>query len=235
MTPAAFAATYGPLADEAARQLGHLSRWTILAQWAVETGWGTSSLCVHDHNLAGIRWYGHVGSFQVGGIRGEQGTGFAGYGTLGAFIADYVRTMNLPAYSAVRAAVGAEAGCRALGLSPWDAGHYRSGGVVGGSLLAAWHMFPAVSSWTLHIAHGALVDHYATPAGRVCITNHQRQQWGGEDSSAPCRAPVRRHLCTVATTILQTVYVTAGTFAGRYVVVSPAHGVTLTRTERSPS
>jgi hypothetical protein len=38
---------------------------------------------------------------------------------------DWVRVMSLPFYTAVRAAGSPEAACRALGVSPWDARHYR--------------------------------------------------------------------------------------------------------------
>jgi len=236
MTPTAFVRTYGTLADEAAK-LTSVSRWTILAQWAVETGWGTSALCIHDRNLAGIRWYGRAGTFQIGGTPGKVGTGFAGYSTLGAFVADYAHTLNLPAYAKVRAAVGVDAECRALGASPWDAGHYLSGGVVGGSLLAAWHALPVsapAATYRLHLAPRAIVDHWTTgnvhdSRGHYCVTGHERRVWGSASSSAPCKRPIGRPLCSSMGTAIVTVEVTAGVFAGRHVQISPAHGVTFTK------
>lgn len=132
MTPGAFAATYGALADQAASETG-LSRWTILSQWAVETGWGTSNLAVRWHNLAGIRWYNHSGTVQVGGTRDTFGSGFAGYSTLTAFLADYVRALRLSYYRALLATAGQPVDVQlvALAASPWDAGHYAGGGLVG--------------------------------------------------------------------------------------------------------
>ena len=236
MTPAAFVKTYGTLADEASKGTS-VSRWTILAQWAVETGWGTSALCVIDRNLAGIRWYGRAGTTQVGGTPGKIGTGFARYATLGAFVEDYIHTLNLPAYAAVRSAVGVDAECRALGASPWDAGHYLSGGVVGGSLLAAWHALPVPAPlpvYHLHLAPGAIVDSWQTgnrvdSRGHHCVTDHERRVWGSPASGAPCKAPMGRPLCADMSTAIVTVQVTAGVFAGRHVQIEPRHGVTYTR------
>jgi hypothetical protein len=234
MTPATFARTYGTLADEAARATS-LSRWTVLAQWAVETGWGSSPLDLHDDNLAGIRWYGRAGTTQVGGIPGKIGTGFAHYRSLSDFVVDYAHTMNLPAYAKVRAAVGVDAELRALGASPWDAGHYRVGGVVGGSVLAAWHRLPVpAASWFVHVAHGATIDHYATgdrqaPAGAHCVDGHVRVVWTRAGTRFLCRAPVTRPRCGDMRTTVETVQVSAGPFAGRHVQVTPRLGVTVTK------
>ena len=141
MTPETFAATYGPLARRVAAATTLTPR-VILGQWAVETGWGESGLAVGCHNLAGIRWYGQAGTHQIGGTRGQHGTGFACYPTLSAFAADYTRIMGLPYYAKVRAAVGVHAQALALGQSPWDAGHYTANGTRGGSLLAAIGRLP---------------------------------------------------------------------------------------------
>lgn len=135
----AFLHRYGGEADTAARHTG-VNRWTILAQWAVETGYGTSALAVNWHNLAGIRWYGQAGTVQIGGTKGKHGTGFAGYRTVDRFVTDYARVMALAPYDRVRHVQSVESQCRALGASPWDAGHYRRAGVIGGSLLDAWHV-----------------------------------------------------------------------------------------------
>ena len=142
MSPEAFVQLYGPEADLIARSTG-VDRWAILAQWAVETGWGSSDLARYHHNLAGIRWYGR--SLQVehiGGTPGKAGTGFAGYVSLAAFASDYAWVMRLGYYEATRAATGPGPTMLALGNSPWDAGHYLAGGVRGGSLLRAYAAMP---------------------------------------------------------------------------------------------
>ncbi len=229
MTPATFERTYGALAAEAGKLTG-VSAATILSQWAVETGWGTSALCQIDHNLAGIRWYGRTGTFQVGGIKGEQGTGFAGYRALSAFVADYAHTLNLPAYAAVRAAGSIEAEIRALGLSPWDAGHYLRDGVPGGSVLEAWHELPHPSAtYRIHLDAHATVDSFAKDA-RGGLVDHRRSSWGANASGAPCRSPVRLPVeGSPSGWRPLVVLVTDGVYSGRFVVIAPTHGVHLVK------
>ncbi len=125
----AFVTRFRPYAAGASADC-HISVATILSQWALESGWGTSSLAVQCHNLGGIRFYGHTGTTDHGG--------FACYPNFAAFTADYVHTMMLPYYSKVRAAVGVLAECSALGKSPYDAGHY--GTPPGANLVAVYHL-----------------------------------------------------------------------------------------------
>ena len=122
-----FEAAYGGVADSLASKTG-LSRVLFLAQFTLETGWGNSQLAQH-HNLAGIKYTGFYGS---------NFGGFAAYDNLTQFEADYLRVLALPYYEEVRASAGqpVAAQARQLGLSPWDAGHYNSGGGPGSSLSA---------------------------------------------------------------------------------------------------
>jgi flagellum-specific peptidoglycan hydrolase FlgJ len=115
MTPKAFVATYRASAALCAAKTGVLPG-VILAQWAHETGWGTSYLARRCKSLAGIRYYGHAGTTAY--------RGFACYASWSAFRTDYIRTMRLPYYRKVRAAQGVNPQIRALGLSPWSADHY---------------------------------------------------------------------------------------------------------------
>lgn len=115
MTPKAFVKAYKPYAVTASKKTS-ISYGVILAQWALESGWGTSTLAVKCHNLGGIRFYGHAGT--------TNRKGFACYPTYTAFTADYIHTMNLPYYKKVRSAVGVNAECYQLGLSPYSASHY---------------------------------------------------------------------------------------------------------------
>jgi Mannosyl-glycoprotein endo-beta-N-acetylglucosaminidase len=94
----------------------------ILAQWGIETAWGTSSAFVEGHNFAGVSSGGHV----------------LGYPNYPAGLEAYVWVLGLDYYAAVRDAHdhGWEAQAYALGASPWAAGHYRAvGSDVDGSLL----------------------------------------------------------------------------------------------------
>lgn len=127
MTPEAFVRSYRHYAEIAARGTG-LSRWTILAQWAAETGWGESRLARQGNNLAGIT-----------GIRGGKRV-FLTYPSLDAFVAAYIATMRNGYYGRVLASANQpiEKQLLALGNSPWAAGHYRTGGQNGGLLLSVW-------------------------------------------------------------------------------------------------
>lgn len=122
-----FEAAYGSVADDLASKTG-LNRVLFLAQFALETGWGTSQLASHN-NLAGIKYTGFFGS--------DFG-GFASYDSLNQFESDYIRVLSLPFYDNVRASRGQSVNAQmvALGNSPWDAGHYNNGGGPGSSLEA---------------------------------------------------------------------------------------------------
>lgn len=93
----------------------------VLAQWADETGYGTSSAWVYGNNPAGISPDGSIANYP------SQAAGYAAY----------VETMNLDYYDAVRAAKeqGALAQAYALGQSPWAAGHYTGAGEAPGQSL----------------------------------------------------------------------------------------------------
>lgn len=127
-----FEAAYGSVADSLASKTG-LDRILFLAQFVLETGWGNSQLA-HHNNLAGIKYTGFFGS---------DFYGFAAYDNLGLFESDYLRVLSLPYYEEVRASAGqpVAAQVRQLGLSPWDTGHYNSGGGPGSSLLPFVNMF----------------------------------------------------------------------------------------------
>lgn len=136
--PAAFVATYGQYADAAAAA-SRLSRWTILAQWATETGWGTSFVALEYKNLAGIRYRDADGVYH-----------YRQYGTYDDFVAGWLSVINLSYYSAVRASAVAvydslnakvEAESKALGESPWAGSHYAYGGVRGGLLINVWAFY----------------------------------------------------------------------------------------------
>jgi hypothetical protein len=106
--------------DEFITNLGNWAKWAapktglhavvILAQWADETGWGTSSAWVDGFNPAGISPGGQI----------------AKYSSVEEGMTHYVTTLNLPYYDRVRSAFssGPLAQAIALGESPWAAGHY---------------------------------------------------------------------------------------------------------------
>lgn len=88
----------------------------ILAQWALESAYGTSSLAKRSNNLAGI---GGAGNYRT-------------YADVGAFADDYARLMNAK-YPQVKGS-DPVAVAKLLGQSPWAEHHYRgdASGVEGG-------------------------------------------------------------------------------------------------------
>jgi flagellar protein FlgJ len=109
---AAFVDFLRPAAERAARELGVSAR-TIIAHAALETGWGrslpTDSAGRSSQNFFGIK---AIGSAQPGvpakTTEYEQGRAvqrterFRSYASVEAGIADYVRLLGLPRYSAAR-------------------------------------------------------------------------------------------------------------------------------------
>lgn len=113
--PAAFATQWGSYAATAAAQTG-VPAEAILAQWADETGFGTSSAFVSGHNFAGV----------------SPGGSVASYPSYTSGLAAYIQTLNSPLYNGARVADPAAAAV-ALGQSPWAASHYSAGGGGPGS------------------------------------------------------------------------------------------------------
>lgn len=80
----------------------------ILAQWANETGWGSSPAFTQGNNYAGVSPGGSVGS----------------YPSRSAGLAAYIQTLLSPLYAAVRSAGSAAGAAVALGQSPWAGSRY---------------------------------------------------------------------------------------------------------------
>lgn len=95
MTPTEFAATYGPYADAASALTG-LSRWTVLTQWALETGFAGPDSGVPFNNLAGIRNSNYP----------LNAAGFSIYPDLSTFVVDYAAVLHQQNMASVIAAAG---------------------------------------------------------------------------------------------------------------------------------
>ncbi|MEM3469822.1 MAG: glucosaminidase domain-containing protein [Thermoproteota archaeon] len=91
----------------------------ILAQWAQETGWGSSNLAKDANNLAGIKC--HTGCT----CRGEYCT----YSSTAEFVKDYTNVLQNGLYGNVLSALRtADPGTilKEFSKSPWDQGGYSS-------------------------------------------------------------------------------------------------------------
>lgn len=117
---AAFVNWAVPWAVEASRRTG-VPWQTIVAQWAFETGWGTSPMFRESHNLAGLK---RASTMKTAPVR--PGGTFRHYpGGFTESLDDWVRCMSLTRYAKVRAAGNVQDACRELGLAGWDARLYR--------------------------------------------------------------------------------------------------------------
>lgn len=118
MSNQSFLASVTPDAQIASARTG-VPVAVILAQWAIETGWGTSPAWLQGNNYAGVSYGGSVNSFP------DRAAGLAAY----------INVMNQSDYATVRSAGGDAAAAAALGASPWAASHYADASGVQGSLL----------------------------------------------------------------------------------------------------
>lgn len=82
----------------------------ILAQWALESTYGTSDLANRANNFAGIKYTDNA-DFKSGS--------YSGYNSVTKFVSDYIRVMNLSYYNAVRNAGGIRETIEAFGNSPY--------------------------------------------------------------------------------------------------------------------
>jgi flagellum-specific peptidoglycan hydrolase FlgJ len=82
----------------------------ILAQWALESNYGSSDLAKRANNFAGIKYTSNA-DFKSGA--------YAGYHSISNFVKDYVRIMKLPYYKKVREAGNVKDALLALGDSPY--------------------------------------------------------------------------------------------------------------------
>lgn len=136
-SPQAFIATMLPYARQAHRDLG----WPVsmtLAQMGVEHGWRLPDF--DGWNLANSRPFPDPSG--DGGVCFRQRVvhDFCYAPTPQIGLAIYEHVAHLSFYSGIAQAArtgGAAAAARAMGQSPWDAGHYLGNGVQGGMLLAA--------------------------------------------------------------------------------------------------
>ncbi len=140
-TPQAFIATMLPYARQAHHDLG----WPVsmtLAQMGVEHGWRLPDF--DGWNLANSRPFPDPSG--DGGVCFRQKVihNFCYAPTPQIGLAIYEHVAHLSFYSGIAQAArtgGAAAAARAMGQSPWDAGHYMRNGVPGGMLLAAMNTY----------------------------------------------------------------------------------------------
>ncbi len=129
-----------PYARQAHAQTGWPTS-VILAQWGLEHGWHVPSYTGYNWgNVAALPGEPTINGIAVPGSPAafayartpQDGTGY------------YVRVARLGYYSAVALAAvhgGADAAARALGRSPWDAGHYTDHRDPGSSLVSILRVY----------------------------------------------------------------------------------------------
>lgn len=101
-----------PYAMEASSATG-INPHVIVAQWAHETGYGTSAVS-RNNNHGGIKYIDGRSPYQSG-----EANGHATFDSIEDFVKDYIRVVNLSYYDAVRSAAGVEATIQAFHKSPY--------------------------------------------------------------------------------------------------------------------
>jgi LysM repeat protein len=113
----------------------------ILAQWGVEHGWHLPSYTGYNFgNCGAIPGEPTIGGLNVPG----SPSAFSYARTPEDGLRQYVHVAHLGYYMAVAPAAarsGVDAAARALGRSPWDAGHYTDHGDPGSSLLTVLRVY----------------------------------------------------------------------------------------------
>ena len=133
-TSAAFITTMLPYARHASQTLG----WpvsVILAQWGVEHGWTLPDF--DGWNVGNTKAFNSPSGVCYGA---SVVRGFCSPKTPGAGLAIYIHGAQLHYYTGIAVAArqgGPNAAARALGASPWDAGHYTVDNSPGDTLLHA--------------------------------------------------------------------------------------------------
>jgi flagellum-specific peptidoglycan hydrolase FlgJ len=94
-----------------ASDLTDIPKEVILAQWALESAFGTSDLSKRANNYAGIKSSSKGKDFVSGS--------YAGYNSKDSFARDYARVMNLSYYDKVREAKGVNETIDELAKSPY--------------------------------------------------------------------------------------------------------------------
>lgn len=159
MSQQSFVAQMSPFAKEASAATG-IDANVIMAQWGIETGWGSSYQWTQHFNPAGI------------GITGPSVQG-QNYGSVQGGVQAYVDFINNNSrYQAVKAAQGPTAQAIAMGNSGWAASGYNSGGGNGSALLSTMSSLGVNVDQAQAAAGGvtANVAGSATPNGAATAT-----------------------------------------------------------------
>lgn len=109
MSPDKFFNKMSPYAVAAGAKL-HMPPKVILAQWALESAYGESSLARESNNYGGIKY--------TSAADGRNGS-YAAYDSIRSFVSGYVRVLSLSYYDEVRRASGVHDTAVELGKSPY--------------------------------------------------------------------------------------------------------------------
>lgn len=171
-----------PYARAASQQTG-VPVSLILAQWGIESAWGTSKGFRTRNNVGGISYGSPTPPSWSNAIRMEprpanEGGYYMVYGNLDGYVKDYVTVMKNKRYDGVRAAAKTEGlvdDARAMGVSGYAAGQYKgAGGVPGDSLIAtirANELWKYDQGGTVASLDGTakLKDLYSNGSGEVAV------------------------------------------------------------------
>ncbi len=173
----------------------------ILAQWGVETGWHVPTFTGYNFgNVSAIKGQPSVKGLNVPGSPAE----FAYASTPDKGVAYYVIYCHMGYYRGVAPAAssgGPDAAARALGRSPWDAGHYTATHSPGSTLLTAMRVFnryyydnPAQQQRPAPATHAPATGSTSTTASvsrapEPCSTNIPSWVWTKVNYKKPWTVP----------------------------------------------
>lgn len=131
-----------PYARRASQETG-IPASVILAQWSIETAWGTSKGARARNNHGGISWGSAAVPSWSKAVKldkrpANEGGYYMVYNNVNDYVDDYIHVMSNSKYAAVRAAgktEGLQDDAYALGNSPYAGGHYAVNGVKGQSIV----------------------------------------------------------------------------------------------------
>lgn len=115
-----YAVKYYSIAQKVGKEFG-INPIVILAQGAVESGWGTSNLSLNHNNFFGITAYGSNNAYWKGAkyVSTSSGLPFRKYDSVADGFSDFARLLSSKYSQAAKASSSVEEYARLISMSPY--------------------------------------------------------------------------------------------------------------------